>query len=297
MNAENLETQLRLGVCNVGKSAWPRTKAELTLIRKAIDEGKVQGIYLGAHSDGAFTPKSLSELSDFPDIKSLGFGAVPDSLFSGIENFKELEDFKCEEARHFEVTALTKLESIMFFATKDFDIGFESPRLKKLIVSKSGVSDCSFLSQYPNLECLSLIQLRKLSSLDGIDLAGKLTDFTVGYSPKLVNISALEKCKSLTSLRLETLRNVPDFSAAFEIPTLQKLGFSKCRDLGSLKNITKLKKLEHLSIIDTDVKDASLAPLLTLPALRHFGLYPNKKYFVPSASEVEKALEGRRAKK
>jgi len=270
---------------------WPKTKSQLVEARAAIDAGEAVGLYIGEHSDGAYVPKSLDDIKVFADIKSIRFGQVRELSSRGIERFQCLEALWIEEFEPFDIGVLPKLQKLSFTAAKGFDVGFRAPKLRTMAVSKSSVQSCQFVSHYPNLEELILLQAGKLESLLGLELARHLNKAVIGYSPRLTDLSALEKCNSLRSLELCTLKRTADYEPVFRLPLLQQLIFAKCHPIASLSHIAGLKALEHLALIDTDVTDGDLAPPLKLPRLNHFGIYPDKKHFVPRAAEVERIMK------
>ena len=131
--------------------------------------------------------------------------------------------------------------------------------------------------------------------MNGLELAQHLTKAVIGYSPRLTDLSALQKCSSLRWLELSTLKRIADYEPVFGIEELRQLIFDKCHPIASLSHITRLHALEHLALIDTDVTDGNLAPALTLSRLSHFGIFPDKKHFVPRKAEVERVMKLRTA--
>ena len=272
---------------------WPRSIADLRRARSLIDAGKAQGLYIGEHPEGAYIPKSLAELAEFQDTVSIRFGRVSQTLFAGLGAFSRLEALWCEEIPPLDMSLFTRLRRFAFFASAKFDVGFAAPRLNTLLVSKSAAQNCRFLEAYKDLEELSLLQASKLKSLDGIELAPKLGKLTLGFVPRLESINALAKCMSLQWFELHATKCIGSYGPAFRTPQLHTLILSKCPGLESIKLVSRLKHLEHLALVDTDVKDGDLHPLMQLVTLRHVGIYPDKKHFSPRAVEVARAVESR----
>lgn len=269
---------------------WPRCADELTDARAVIDAGEAQGLYIGEHPDGAYIPKSLGDLKDFFEIKSIQFGKVPTLSSKGIEKFQSLESLWIEEFEPFDLEIFTNLRELSFTASKGFDVGFRLPKLTTLLLSKSAVQDCHFVEGFESLNDIVMLQANKLKSLNGLELASGLSRASIGYAPNLTDISTLPNCESLRCLELRNLKKVADYTPIFQISGLKRLIFSKCNAIASLGHITRLTQLEHLALIDTDVLDGDLAPTLNLTELSHVGIYPMKKHFSPSGKEVEKKL-------
>jgi hypothetical protein len=278
-----------------GRLVWPTTIDQLGEARAEIDAGNAQGIYVGQHPDGAYVPESLEDLRDFRDIKSIQFGRVPKLSSLGLEKFQCLEALWFEELEPFDIAALKNLRKLAFFASKRFDVGFRAPKLHTLLVSKSSVQSCQFVGGSKNLEYLSLIQCSKLTSLAGLEGLKNLSKVVLAYLPQLSSLAGIEKCPALESVELGPLRRVTDFTPAFQAHGLRSLIISKCNAIASLRPVTDLRLLEHLALIDTDVVDGDLHPILGISSLRHIGIFPAKKHFSPGALEVARVVAARTA--
>lgn len=271
---------------------YPRTRIELESALGAIQTDKAQGLEL--NSAEGYVPKSIDELSDFRHVKALRLGYVGDMCIAGIEKFTALEGLWCGyETDTFDLGAFQRLETLSFWAGKRFDIGIPLPRLRRLYVSKSRVEDCQFVDSYPKLDDLSLLQAGRLKSLTGITRAIALKRLQVGYTPKLIALDGIEQCEALRSLELGPCKAVKGYAPVFKATGLRKLIFSGCCPIESLSNLPNLDQLEHLAIIETDVLDGDLQPVLQLRNLKHFGVHPAKRHFHPSGVAVENEIANR----
>jgi hypothetical protein len=275
---------------------YPRTKGELREAARAIQAGKAQGLELNG-ADG-YVPGGIAELAEFFSIKALRLGVVSGMSMDGIEKLKSLQHLWCGyEVQSFDLTALPHLRVLSFVANEDMDAGAALPRLRFLSVGKSRVADCRFIKLYPKLENLTLVQAARLTAVDGLSSAAGLNQLHIAHAPKLASSKGIEKCKSLASLELGVLKALTDYSAVWKTAALRRLIIQRCGALETLKTLPRLKKLEHFALIDTDVVDGDLSPVLRLPELRHFGSYKPKKHFHPNARAVAQAIAARTAER
>ena len=75
--------------------------------------------------------------------------------------------------------------------------------------------------------------------------------------------------------------------------SLQRLIIKKLPPVPNLGGINQLNRLDHLALVDTEVLDGDLSPLLKMQRLTHCHIRPNKKQYQPAASTVGDTIKKR----
>ena len=124
--------------------------------------------------------------------------------------------------------------------------------------------DLQYLSNLCNLDSLA-VGGKRLQSLAGIENM-KLQCMCVESSKKLADISSLEAVKdTLKFLKIEYCPNIKDFSVLSKLKKLESL--SICGYKGVLNNLDFIDEMPNLNFFVTDynVLDGNIKPLLRLP--------------------------------
>lgn len=136
-------------------------------------------------------------------------------------------------------------------------------------------TDLSYLSDLNNLDSLAVCG-KHLQSLSGIENM-RLQCACLESSKKLVDISSLEALRyTLKFLRIEYCPNIKDFSVISKLKKLESL--SICGYKGILENLDFIDELPNLKFFVTDynVLDGNIKPLLRLP---YASILQNRRHY------------------
>ena len=144
--------------------------------------------------------------------------------------------------------------------------------ISNLELGVEGLRSSSFLNRFVNLKKL-LLNVNKLSALDGLDTLQQLEDLQVKDN-SLVDIRALNKCKALKSLYLDTnqLTNISALKGLQELVTLSV----NTNKLVSLQRLSRCHKLQKLQLYHNQITEISVKSLKCLHSLTHLDLGRNK---------------------
>ena len=200
--------------------------------------------------------KSLAPLKELKQLKSLVLSVDAIPLPGG---------FDCDKGFGRSVDALDTLLTL--------------PQLESLTLQDSSIQDLSFLKNLSQLKSLNL-RCNMISNLAPLEKLTQL-EFLVLGGNGITNLDALAELESLSYLSLE--RNCPKtLEPLTGLVNLRELSISGDRGsanapsycpLSDFLPLSKLEKLESLSIINTNFDDLSL--LSSFPNLKGFGLSHN----------------------
>jgi hypothetical protein len=159
--------------------------------------------------------------------------------------------------------------------------------------SKSAVDeDFALISEMKSLKYLH-IKKSKISSIEFIS-GLSIAELDIYGAENLVDISAVMRCDSLRRINIENCRKLNiKFEIFQEIKALNKLSFSKIGGIDTLSPIGKMAGIDSITFFDCMVYDKDLSHVLDSQSLRKLN-GRNDKSFVPSLSEIRRALQLRR---
>jgi len=120
-------------------------------------------------------------------------------------------------------------------------------KLKELWISLGSYTDFDDISKIPNLEKLSIHQVR-------------------GFDDSIAN-SILPKCKNLLALQLQNLKNLKSFKFIPEIQNLEFIEIEGVKNITTYEPIKKAKKIGTFMGYDCRPADKSLEPLIDIKNL------------------------------
>lgn len=159
-----------------------------------------------------------------------------------------------------DIGKLSKLQQINVFGLSQKNSSFlaEIPALQRLYIRGGGVKDLEFLKKLVNLDSLYLWQTVRLVSLRGLESATNLLSLTL-----------FEATSNSRQLDLSPLASLP------RLQYLELRGPMKVQSLTPLKEARSLKRI----YVYVNVVDASIEPLLSLPALERIDMWKLDKTF------------------
>jgi hypothetical protein len=169
-------------------------------------------------------------------------------------------------------------------------------RLRRLHVRNFAPPDRTLtILAAPKLREFEVVQ-SPLTSLAGLGHFAALEALMIHYMTKLVDISDLAHVKSsLRKLVVEQCKKIQGWHVIGELRELKNLLIRTSSDIPSVDFVSRLTKLETIGVLDTNVKDGKLDPLVTSEHLTFVGI-TDKKHYSHKDAELKKLLQTRRVR-
>jgi len=194
----------------------------------------------------------LGQISNLSNLKSLGITKNISSKVSLeiLENLDQLEILYTSISKG--VETISKLNNLQFLSLREIkskNLNFLNNlnKLKELWISLGSYTDFDDISKIPNLEKLSIHQVR-------------------GFDDSIAN-SILPKCKNLLALQLQNLKNLKSFKFIPEIQNLEFIEIEGVKNITTYEPIKKAKKIGTFMGYDCRPADKSLEPLIDIKNL------------------------------
>lgn len=208
--------------------------------------------------DNKWPPNSISYIENFRPVTKLNLNITQLGLKTGDQ--KKLLQFWCNE--------MPKLKTVryLWFCSRVnqemFEAACEMDNLEGLFIKWSGIKKID-----------SLLKLKNLKHLH------------IGSSAQIENIRVFRDINWLTTLSLEQLNNVTDFTDIAGMTNLQGLGIDgsiwTAQKIDTLQPIGQLRGLKYLTLTNTRTKNKSFDPILNLKELVRFNSswnYPVREF-------------------
>jgi hypothetical protein len=203
-------------------------------------------------------PESITELGRYRPTVKLNLAIT--QLSRNTSDQKKLVKLWCNE-----LPKLTSVRYLWFCSRVNqeiFDAACEMQGLEGLYIKWSGIKSVD-----------SLLKLRNLRHLH------------IGSSGQIENIKVFRNIDYLTTLNLQQLNKVTDFTDISGMTNLNGLGIDgsiwTSQKIDSLRPIEKLVGLKYLTLTNTRIKDKSFTPILNLKELVRFNSswnYPETEF-------------------
>jgi len=162
--------------------------------------------------------------------------------------------------------------------------------LERLITWRFDETTMLPLSDYEQLQHLTIKEPLKLESLLGAESLGSLRHFELDSAPLLTDVSAVRDLLGLEVLSLQGARELFTLGQLSQLTNLWHLGIADCGDVESLAPLVGLTRLRSLYAWgSTRVVDDDLSPILGLSALADFRMRSRRRYS-PSVEAVKAHL-------
>lgn len=237
------------------------------------------------------------------DIDSITINTFGNSYQINFENFKYLtfvKELSIDSGSYINIDNLYLLENLESLWLNNDNYGEEIDlskfkSLRKLIVSNS----CKNLKGIFNLTNLMTLKLQKFNeidltkfnlmekltslelvqsniySLNGIEKMKNLKCLTLFYSSKLKCIEKINHLCGLEYLEIRNCKKIENYDMLKKLKNLKRLAIYDCSPINNLTFINYLKKLNFVGLINTNVVDGDIEPLILI---ENHG-YTNKKNF------------------
>jgi hypothetical protein len=170
------------------------------------------------------------------------------------------------------------------------------PRLVRLSFSGSlsKSRDLSVLPCAGNLEVLGLFQT-SIENLHGIERYPELKEIFICQARKLHDISQIAELEHLKRVEFENCHHLAQGGMDWrQCRNLQKMLYMKCTALSDLQFIRSMPELRSLVIMDTNVLDGNMNPVLEHPRLEHFAC-TSYRHFTHKEAQLMKILRKRKS--
>lgn len=171
------------------------------------------------------------------------------------------------------------------------------PQLIKLCFDKycpKKEKDLDSLPMAPNLKDLDLLR-SCIKTLSGIEKYPNLEKLVITLGKYLTTIGDLTHCPFLKVLELEGCKNIDDLQETLsKCHRLERLVLMKVSDLENIRFIEHLPNLKWLNLMDTNVIDGDMSPLLNHPSLEYV-VFTSKKHFSHTEAQIRALLQARKS--
>lgn len=186
--------------------------------------------------------------------------------FAGHRSLKELI-VDCDSFMSFRgIGDMPNLEYLSVSSSATIDDGtlIDLPSLKEIYLRGNlPWKDCQILSQFPDLEKVSLVDFENLESLGGIESLKSLKELEVVFGYSLKDLTDIAGHPRLEKVELDGV--FPDLEGVREMPKLKSLVLDS-HNLKSFEGLSELPQLKKILSGDSQVSDIS--PVANCPALQ-----------------------------
>ncbi|EBA1173900.1 toxin, partial [Salmonella enterica] len=145
-------------------------------------------------------------------------------------------------------------------------------------------TNCEFISSLRSLNTLRISSV-SIETLSGIELLSNLKSLKITYSPNVIDISSINKIKTLSYLHVEKCKKLTEFSFLRDNESICDLFLS---DVDSLSFIPEMKSIKNLKF--WNLKDGDLSYLLNSSTLKTVDFHPDKKSYSHRKDEINKKI-------
>jgi hypothetical protein len=238
---------------------WRRDPGDLSLLHKFARLVRLHLINRTAH-----------DLSDVGDLRQLQTLTIDSDCAVNLDlaSWPSLQELAADWRGEFtNLAAASQLCSLRISYWKDFD--------------------CERLRDAPNLRSLE-IQRGKLESLRGLESCKQLSQLVLINLPKLVDFTAISKCRELQSVRIDTCRGLANLEPFHGLPHLKSFLVDNVGSIESLKPLQELTALRTLYFREsTNVRDGDTG------VIRRLGIedyaFQNRKHYNFTYDHLSKA--------
>jgi hypothetical protein len=164
----------------------------------------------------------------------------------------------------------------------------------RLSGGKSKAKDLENLPCANNLEELEFIVPSSIENIHGIKRYPKLKKVSIYSARKLQDISQIVELEDLQVIDLQKCRRLLQGGVNWPLLRgLRKMIYMECSALPDLQFIHSMPKLISLVIIDTNVLDGDLNPIIEHPRLEHFAC-TSYRHFTHKEAQLMKILRERK---
>jgi hypothetical protein len=185
------------------------------------------------------------------------------------------EDYKSSERLNLVITQLRESEYKQNKLIKSWCEHLPNLKEVKYLWFHSRVNQAMFdaACKMPNLEGL-YIKWSGIKNIDDLICLIKLKHLHLGSSTQIEDINIIGQMNSLVTLEIENIKKISDFKVISKLVKLEGLSIDgsmwTAQKIDTLKPLEKLENLRYLTLINTSIKDRSFDPIMHLANLVRF---------------------------
>lgn len=249
---------------------------EIMLIVKKLKEYNIESIIISTFRNNYQI--NLENLKYISFIKELSIDSGSYINTNSLYLLEKLETLWINNDNYGEKIDLKNLKNLkkLIVSTSCINLNglFELPNLITLKLQRFNEIDLTKFNMMNSLTSLELVQ-SKVKSLNGIEKMKNLKYLTLFYSSQLLSIQKISSLKKLEYLEIRNCKKIENYKYLGKLNNLKRLSIYDCSALNDLSFINHQKKLEFVGLINTNVLDGNIEPLIKI---KNHG-YTNKKNF------------------
>lgn len=249
---------------------------DIMLVAQQLKENNIESIII--RTFGNNYQINFENLKYISFIKELSIDSGSYINVNNVYLLEKLETLWINNNNYGEEIDLTKLKSLKKLIIANSCVNLKGlynlPNLVTLKLQKFNEIDLTKFEMMNNLTSLELVQ-SKIRTLDGIEKMKNLKCLTLFYSSKLLSIEKISVLKNLEYLEIRNCKKIENYECLKLLNNLKRLSIYDCSTLNDLLFVNQLKNLEFIGLINTNVHDGNIEPLIKI---KSHG-YTNKKNF------------------
>lgn len=259
--------------------------------------GKYTKLHLGSYENPEL--RSIECLNDFENLKKIHIMLNHKVDMSPLDRHAStLTEYACNDDLNPIVNCenYMNLQSLGQIWNPQMTFASSHPQLHRLALSKycpKKDKNLDALPMAPNLEILNLF-LSCIKTLDGIEEYGRLERLAITWGKYLTKVSSLAHCHNLKIIELDGCKNIDDLQETLgRCNKLERLVLMKVSDLENIQFIERMPNLKWLNLMDTNVIDGDMSPLLKHPSLE-YAVFTSKRHFSHTEAQVRSVLQAKK---
>lgn len=259
--------------------------------------GKYTQLHLGSYENPDL--KTIECLNDFENIEKIHIMLNHKVDVSPLERHANtLIEYFCNDDFNPIVNCekYLKLRSLGQIWNQKMTFASSHPQLHRLSLFKycpKSNKDIDELPVAPNLKVLALLR-SCIKTLDRIDKYGHLEKLVITFGKYLTAVGSLAHCHHLKIFELDGCKNINDLQETLsKCSRLERLVLMKVSALENIQFVERMPNLKWLNLMDTNVVDGDMSPLLRHPSLE-YAVFTSKKHFSHTEAQVRAALQAKK---
>lgn len=209
----------------------------------------------------------LSFVKSMPNLRKLKLDGTRISDIGPLSGLGKLQDLGLQFNEDIAIDLslikdLPKLDTLQIgpsMAAPLLDLNLLNPRLRKLDLRESSISNCLPLGKLVNLEILNLNSNADLGDISCLSNLTKIRALGLEGATKISSITSIQKLTSLRYIFLN-LTQVQDIEPLAKLPMLEGVDLSQT-PVPSVEPLAKLERLEHISFDVRAEQDSAVCSL------------------------------------
>jgi hypothetical protein len=229
---------------------------------KYIKEKKIKNVELNYYR--GYKLKNIDFLNELADIIE-GLNVIDSDVdLKGLENLKKLKMLNISDEQDYPIdfSNFRELEKCSVLWHKNLTGLSSCVNLSELLIKKVKITKDSAEIMFEGLNRMKILTFiqSKFDNLEYLKYFPRLEELNIYYSSSLTDISGLRYIKdSLKKLLLEHCKNINNYNVISHLYNIQYLGLNNLKSILTLSFIAGLRKLKHLSFVETNVLDGDLS--------------------------------------